>query len=182
MSSVISVASVDITESDFGVDPRALANFILDTFEERGILITNLSLQKYMYFCHGWCWAQFDRALIDREFEAWPFGQVSRLVYSKFSAARRRTITTRAHIMTPLGATSTVVPHSFSAAMTVFLRHVLEKYWNLTAFQLSNLTHDVGSPWWRVRYDDEFERIGQSKIPDNLVAAWFKESADISKQ
>ncbi len=182
MGSSITVAATDVADSDFGVDPRALANFILDTFENRGISISNLSLQKYMYFCHGWCWAHFDRALIDREFEAWQFGPVSRLVYSQFSASRRKPIATRAHVVTPLGATSSIIPYAFSATMNVFLRHVLEKYWNLTAFQLSDLTHDVGSPWWRVRHDEEFERLGQAKIPDRFISAWFKESLDVSKQ
>lgn len=180
MSPRIAIAANEVKDSDFKVDPRALANFILDRFDERRLAVTNLSLQKYMYFCHGWSLAYFARPLVDREFEAWQFGPVSRLVYSQFSNARRNPITTRAHLMTPTGATTNVVPYKFSHAMSAFLFHVLEEYRVFTPFQLSDMTHSVGSPWWKVRTGDEFERLGQSKIPDPLVAAWFGDSLDKS--
>lgn len=170
------IAAHEVIDSDFQVDPRALANFILDKFGERNLPVTNLSLQKYMYFCHGWSLGYFSRPLIDREFEAWQFGPVCRLVYSQFSNARRNPITTRAHLMTPTGATTRAVPYGFSTAMSGFLLHVLEEYRFFKPFQLSDMTHSVGSPWWTVRTGDEFERLGQSKIPDSLILEWFENS------
>ena len=57
-------------------DGRAVANFVLDFCDQHQRGITNLSLQKIVYFCHVWSLIEFDRPLVKQRFEAWQYGPV----------------------------------------------------------------------------------------------------------
>ena len=50
----------------------------------RGDLMTNLRLQKLLYFAQGWHLARFGRPLFDASIEAWPYGPVVPEVYRAY--------------------------------------------------------------------------------------------------
>ena len=60
-----------------------LASELIRRQKLRGKSLTNLSIQKLAYFCHGWNLAIFETPLIDEQFEAWRFGPVLPSVYHK---------------------------------------------------------------------------------------------------
>lgn len=54
------------------------------TNEEHGDLITNLKLQKLMYYLQGFWLAAFDTPLFNARVEAWGYGPVVPIVYEAF--------------------------------------------------------------------------------------------------
>jgi len=57
-------------------DPRAIANLMLDEADRRGWKITNLALQKLLYFAHGIHLTKTKEPLVSGYFEAWQYGPV----------------------------------------------------------------------------------------------------------
>ena len=62
------------------IAPLKAAKFVCET---GGWNITNLSLQKILYFCHlAFLGENEGKPLFDKNFEAWELGPVLRSVYS----------------------------------------------------------------------------------------------------
>ncbi len=68
-------------------DPRAVANLMLDEAKRCGINISNLALQKLLYFAHGIYLTKTKRPLVSGYFEAWQYGPVHPAVYRAFKGS-----------------------------------------------------------------------------------------------
>lgn len=62
-----------------------LANYILTRAQRQKISVTNLKLQKILYYVQGYFLAKFDRPLFPDDIQAWTFGPVVPNVYYHFS-------------------------------------------------------------------------------------------------
>ena len=62
-----------------------LANYILTRAQRARISVTNLKLQKILYYVQGYFLAKFDRPLFPDDIQAWTFGPVVPNVYYHFS-------------------------------------------------------------------------------------------------
>ena len=69
---------------------------MLDEGHRNGRPITNLALQKLLYFAHALFLIERKRPLVSGYFEAWEFGPVHPAVYQSFKDARDKPITFRA--------------------------------------------------------------------------------------
>ena len=69
-------------------DPRSIANLLLDEADRLAINITNLSLQKLLYFAHGLSLIEDGKPLVSGYFEAWQHGPVHPLVYLRLAPSR----------------------------------------------------------------------------------------------
>lgn len=59
--------------------------FIKKGMSEKDIAkLTNLKLQKILYYAQGWYLANFDKPLFDDTIEAWKYGPAIRTVYQEF--------------------------------------------------------------------------------------------------
>ena len=94
-------------------DGRMVANFILDFCEQRGRIVTNLALQKIVYFCHVWSLILLGRALVRHKFEAWEFGPVLPYLYREFKELDRAAINRRATRLDPIDGTKRVAEYRF---------------------------------------------------------------------
>src|SRR3546814_10577509 len=87
-------------------DPRGVANLLLDLAEVRQKPISNLVLQKLLYFAHGRFLIESKKPLLAGYFEAWQFGPVHPTVYHAFKAATDRPIGFRAIHVDKIGSAS----------------------------------------------------------------------------
>ena len=60
----------------------AVANAFIDIAADNGFYLTNLKLQKLVYFAHGWYLAFADAPLITDEIQSWRYGPVIHNLYS----------------------------------------------------------------------------------------------------
>lgn len=63
-------------------EPIAVANFIIEIANENKKSITNLKLQKIMFFLQGYCLARYGEPIINGNFSKWKYGPVEAVVYN----------------------------------------------------------------------------------------------------
>lgn len=156
-------------------DVRDVANFTLDHADARGLEITNLALQKLLYFAHGWFFAIFEKPLIKNKFEAWQYGPVQRVLYDQFKAFKDRPIRgVRATHINPTNGEPIYREPTIQAAHAEVVRAVLQKYERFSAGQLVNKSHAEDSPWEFVWQQAEEVIYPGMRIPDALILDHFK--------
>jgi uncharacterized phage-associated protein len=67
---------------------RRVAEYILFTAHERSIEMTNLKLQKLLYYCQAWYLAFLGKPLFGERIEAWIHGPVVPPVFGSFKEHR----------------------------------------------------------------------------------------------
>jgi uncharacterized phage-associated protein len=133
--------------SKLPVDARDVANYILDVADEWGTSISNLALQKILFFCHGNFLVHFNVALLHNPFEAWRFGPVIRSVYEAFKVFGRSPITARALHVDALDERVFVEPLVPSPQVKEFLDKVILSYAAMSPSSMVHLTHTHEGPW-----------------------------------
>lgn len=126
-------------------DPRAIANRILEIRSEGGKPLTIMQLIKLVYIADGWATALLEKPLSKADPQAWQYGPVYPEVYRAFKRFGPNAVTDKAMIA------STGVPYAeeFDVGEEDVLRQVVDAYGRLSAYQLSNLTHQPDTPWSR---------------------------------
>lgn len=155
-------------------DARIVANVILDRAEEFGRALSNLDLQKIVYFMHGHYLRKTGRPLVSPEFEAWTYGPVSKVVYDAFKRFEDGPIDDRATAFDPVRRmTSALPPLTDSDALTV-LDESLSYYLDMPTYLLVEITHQPGTPWFEVVESAKDRPNVGMKIPDDLIQERFE--------
>lgn len=128
-------------------DGRSVANFVLDICDKGGQQVTNLSLQKIVYFCHVWSLVKLKRPLIRHSFEAWAYGPVLQYLYRDFKHFDSDPITSRAEGINKTTGKKEVASADFDDETRNLIQDVVGFYGRLSAGHLVDLTHAEGGPW-----------------------------------
>lgn len=153
-------------------DGRAVANFVLDFCEGRDRKVTNLGLQKIVYFCHVWSLIEFQRPLIRHKFEAWEFGPVLPYLYREFRNFDRSPIIGRAKQLDPVDGKQKTVEYNFDGETDSLLRRIAEFYSRLRVGDLVELSHVRGGPWDAVWHHGGTINPGM-KIEDDKILEFY---------
>jgi uncharacterized phage-associated protein len=128
-------------------DARAVANFILDLADREREPLTQVSLLKILYFAHGWYLATKGKPLVSQPIEAWKYGPVIKVVRDAFKEFESRPISKRAErLVLQTGELQTVSP-KLANDDAQFVEGVFQQYRHFDAWELSDITHERGSPW-----------------------------------
>ena len=124
---------------------------------------TPMHVIKLVYLCHGWTLGLYDRPLITEPVEAWRYGPVVPSTYHTYKAFG--------------GSPITVVPTDCSTHMTdqqnSLVGAVLDAYSEYTPLQLSDITHQPGTPWYETYF-----RWGEGCIiPNELIRDFYRNRA-----
>ncbi len=65
---------------------KAVADYIIHFSQDHGDLVTNLKLQKLVYYAQAWYLALYDKPLFDEELQAWISGPVQPELYDRFKS------------------------------------------------------------------------------------------------
>ncbi|MEG3619142.1 type II toxin-antitoxin system antitoxin SocA domain-containing protein [Magnetovibrio sp. PR-2] len=163
-------------------DGRAIANFVLDYCEDNGHPITNLSLQKIVYFCHVWSLITLGRPLIRHQFEAWKYGPVLQYLYREFKSFDDDIITNRAKQLDPKTGIKQNAVCDFDPVTEELLRDVVKFYSQLSAGQLVDLSHVTGGPWHQVWNHDGDVQPGMKIENKDILEFYSKASAPFTIQ
>lgn len=163
---------VPLRGSMSGYRPEAIANYFLDLASKEGEKIDPLKIQKLVYFAHGWNLAIYDKPLISEPVEAWRFGPVISDLYQAFKHYGNEPITAKAEkydfTRAPYRRFAPEIPETDMAT-----RMLVKKVWDAhkvyTGIQLSNVTHQPGTPW-----ANTWGKKNTSYIPDEEIKAYFK--------
>jgi len=125
-----------MSKSVINIDPNIIADYILKFAYDRGQEITNLRLQKLVYYVEAWYMANYDDALFEEDYEAWIHGPVLRSLYNKFRKFKSE----------PIVIKSSVVYPALPKKLQEILEEVMGVYGELKMWQLERLVHSE-KPW-----------------------------------
>jgi uncharacterized phage-associated protein len=132
--------------------PNFSAASIVNEFLRRRASIqwpAQMFVQKLAYISHGWNLAINNEALISERAEAWDNGPVYRSVWNLIRDYGYRG--TNCTLVDPASGEEYVATLSQSERAVV--DHVWNKYRHNTATDLSNLTHQAGTPWFNAYFN-----------------------------
>ncbi len=141
--------------------------------------MTNLKIQKLVYFAHGYCLACEDHPLIVENFVAWKHGPVVRRLYDEIKQIRlQNDWGTKQSIKTPLlldknGSFPRM--NQDDTELVMILDTVWKGFKNTRASALSRVTHRYNSPWTIVKYRDG---LG-ARIPNEEIKRYFQRLGEI---
>jgi len=148
------------------------ANTIAYAFVQKGIsegkYMTQMKLQKMVYFAHGYHLAKYGEALVKEVFQAWKYGPVIPSIYQSYKLYGSDPI-----FNTELIAKSVndfLNPTELSESAKDAIDYTWQLTRKLSANQLSNWTHIDGSPWAKVYNPIEWS----IPIDNNSIKEYFK--------
>lgn len=155
-------------------DPRSIANLMLDEADRVGLSITNLALQKLLYFAHGFFLNETKGPLVAGYFEAWQFGPVHPVAYKAFRSSGSEPIRTRASGIDVLTGLSKPLPLPIDPSVTRLIQQVLNSYGRLSAGRLVDISHAKNSPWHFIVDKARTSATFGLRIPDEVIIERFK--------
>ncbi len=118
--------------------------FLSQTDEDAGDTLSNLKLQKLVYYAQGFHLALNDNPLFDEQIVAWTHGPVVEVMYHTF----------KRHGASNIPFPDEINPDSLTSEQEELLQEVQDIYGQFSAWKLRDMTHQ--EPPWR---DTEKESV-----------------------
>jgi len=147
-----------------GITASKVAKYIVIEFQEAETYITNMKLQKLLYYVQGWHLGIHNTSAFIGEFEAWVHGPVEYTVYQEYQDYKGGSIDR--YIEKP----------SLNEEMVKHIDQVLECYGSENAFGLEKLTHKEW-PWIEAREDFHPHERSRNRISEETMREYFSEKA-----
>lgn len=144
-----------------------IANAILRIAEKRDLKLTMMQVLKLVYIAHGWSLALLNEPLTAEAPQAWQHGPVYPKLYKALRPYGSQPVTDV--IRDPVYGLE--VKADLEPRQEEVLEAVVDSYGKFHAFQLSNMTHRVGTPW-SVTYDGgngQYDAIPETLIRDHYI-------------
>lgn len=143
-------------------------------------IIDQMKLQKLVFYAHGWYLGTRDTPLFDEDFEAWPWGPVSRNIYHQTKKFGKGAVTERISEIREVGEGplnfSFFAPDGVPDDLKEYIKQVWDIHKLYTGIQLSNSTHAAGEPWTIIK--EQYGSLeNKPTIPNQLIASVFREKA-----
>lgn len=129
------------------LDVRAIANFALDVADKCGVDVTNMALNKIVYFVHCDYLLEKGEFLVSAKIEAWQHGPVFREIYHEFKKWGEASIKSRALKVNPNTGVLEKASVSFSSDEADDIARIVKRYIRFSAAQLRAISHREGGPW-----------------------------------
>lgn len=140
-----------------------VARYLICKAHERGDAITNLKLQKLLYYAQGWYLALYDEPLFDDRLEAWVHGAVQPQVYSLY----------KQFLWEPISA-SVTCPKFADKEVSSHIDKVLGHYGRYSARDLERMIHRE-SPWQKARGHIPEDKPSKAVIKHQDMKEYFRE-------
>lgn len=158
--------------------PKAVANYFISNIPG----ITPMKLQKLVYYAHAASLAFRNEPLITERVQAWKYGPVVKSLYDEFRRFANNSINALALDFQIDPSTMDGPPsfkyippeiHKSDTVSLAILDAIKNKFGNLSAEELSSLTHQQGEAWWKtfVKSDGHlqpFQEIDDQDIKESF--------------
>ena len=142
-----------------------VADYIIHFSHQHGDLVTNLKLQKLVYYAQAWYLALYGKPLFGGRLEAWVHGPVQPTVYQNFKKFGWNPITDDPGEVN--------LPEHIKS----HLNEVMEVYGVLSAYQLERLTHRE-APWLNARNGLPMDINSEAAISPQDMEKFYRAMAD----
>jgi len=118
---------------------HTVANYLVAFSQRHGDPISNLKLQKLLYYAEGWYLAFYSKSLFSADIQAWPRGPVVPSVWREFKSYYWKPISRKV----PLP--------SVNARVKEHIDELMSAYGDFSAYTLERMTHEE-DPWIEARH------------------------------
>jgi uncharacterized phage-associated protein len=151
-------------------DPLAIANEFIARAAPRGI--SHMKLQKLVYMTLGKWLAEHDESLLDENPEVWQYGPVFASLYHELKSFKSQAISEPQTFFE-------VAPRVDDKEALAVIEKVWEKYREMPAAKLSDITHLPGSPWHQIAKDHGFKVPMGTEIDPEVIRKYFRATANM---
>lgn len=139
-----------------------VANEFIELSKKNGNLLTNMQIQKLVYFAHIIYAVRNDGdRLIDEDWFAWTFGPVEKRLYESL----------RAYGRSPVSEKIPFKKEIVDEKSMKCIKDIYDTYGNVSAYDLSVLTHVKGGPWYKTWMGDGKFQV----VPQELMYQFYAE-------
>ncbi|AHI77686.1 hypothetical protein BTRA_3403 [Burkholderia thailandensis USAMRU Malaysia  len=142
----------------------AVARYIIRRFQDREDPVTNLKLQKLLYYVQGWHLGVFGTPAFEDDFEAWVHGPVAPGVFHAYRDYRWNPITKE------------VDEPKLPESLKKHIDEVLDVYGGDTGWALESRTHRE-PPWLKARGDLPADESSNAVISKKSMKKFFEAQA-----
>ncbi len=153
-------------------DGRAIANVVLEYCQKKGRPVTNLALQKIVYFCHVWYLVEYKKPLIKHQFEAWMHGPVLQYLYREFKEFEASPITKKSKRLNIETGEYEIAECNLKDDEKALIHSIVEFYSKIRPGTLVELSHTEKGPWEAVWSHAEEINPGM-KIQDQEILTFY---------
>ena len=143
---------------------NAVADYIIRFYHEHGDLITNLKLQKLVYYAQAWYLSLYEKPLFNEEFQAWISGPVQAELYARFKTYQWNPISEH---------NKTVLPEHIEE----HLQEIIQVYGKYEAYYLERMTH-AEEPWIKARAGIPPDQSSNALISKQDMQNFYQPTSD----
>lgn len=132
--------------------------------------LSNLKLQKLLYYTQAWHLAFFGRPLFDGKFQAWIHGPVNREVFDRFKADKTLYSAIGVEDMKNPGIADLIT----DTDTIIHIDNVLEGYAQFSGVELEVLSHGE-EPWIKARKGYSQHARCEVEIDESVMEAYYKQ-------
>lgn len=140
--------------------------------DDAGDIISNLKIQKMLYYAQGHFLAFFDKPLFSEKIEAWKHGPVVKVIYDKFCKYGKLAINFK--------ELDSYKREIYTKEHLDFLPFIYKKYNSLSAWTLAERTHKE-SPWLKNYTENNTNEIPQKDLKDFFKKVLYNEIEELKK-
>lgn len=137
-----------------------VSDFFIMFARDKGDSISNLKLQKLLYYSQGWYLGIHNERLFDGEFQAWVHGPVEVSQYHRFKKNEWREIS------------DNIEKPEFTKDIESYLQTIYEVYGKYYPYELERMTHSE-KPWINARKDCQSDESCTNIISDEDMVLFF---------
>ena len=139
-----------------------IAKYFVKLSNKEGVRIDTMKLLKLTYIAHGWYLGFKGKPLFHNEVEAWKYGAVIPDLYHVIKIYGEGNVS--AFLLSHYAKTE------LKDKDKDFLKIIWNNYKKFTGFELSDKTHEEGTPW-----ADTWEESTRKLIPNKLIKRYYTE-------
>jgi uncharacterized phage-associated protein len=155
-------------------DARVIANEILRMAWETDRDLTQIEVQKIVYFMNGHHLVDHGVPMVSTDFEAWKRGPVQRILYDSFRHYGSAPITQLATSFDPIRRVMKDLPMITSNSVRDTLERYFELYCDIPGNELVGMTHRHATPWSRTIDEAKTSANVGMIIPTAVIAEFFE--------
>jgi len=158
-------------------DPLDIVKYILFRYAYDGDLVTNLKMQKVLYFVYAWCFTLLKQECFEEKFQAWPNGPVLPSLYTKLKIFGGSPIDFNFSQITNEKNLADL-KNTLGEKLVHLVDKVYEKYACKSAFEMVNITHSDPS-WLNARKGLSATEPSNNEILEEDIISYYAKQAEL---
>lgn len=154
-----------------GYDVRSIANWFIDKANEKKTSVSNMSLNKLVYFSYEQAILLLGRILTEARPQAWQHGPVFREIYHSSKENAADAVSKRIQKFDPRVRKQVDCNDAFPLEVVELLEQVWNKFGSKRGSDLRNISHDTDGPWEQSRGQGNHGNATLEITPNTILSS-----------